>query len=156
MQPFHNKGWDYLPQMESIIPVLGAKGHFAFAAGTMSSAQIITDQLYSDDNEDCPMPLSKAVRSSKAGAVGNVDDVNDDGKWIIKDLMDIHQDPTMDDSVSSSSKWKHTFVDTGTQLLSSSHAMSTLIYYHRDKPYNNNYNKIKKMMQVTLSFAVSK
>ena len=30
----------------------------------------------------------------------------------------------------------------------------TLIYYCRDKPYNNNYNK--KTRQVTLSFAVSK
>ena len=67
----------------SIISVSGAKGHFAFAAGTMSSAQIITDQLNSDDNKDLPN-ATKAVGISKAGAVENVGDINGDGKGIIE------------------------------------------------------------------------
>jgi hypothetical protein len=76
--PFCNKGWEYLMTMKSIIPVLGAKGHFAFAAGTTSSTQIIKDKL-NCNTEDLPDAI-KAAGSSRAGAVGNVGDVDGDGK----------------------------------------------------------------------------
>lgn len=142
MRPFCNKGWEYLTQMESIIPVSGAKGHFAFAAGMMSSAPIITDQLDGNKEEDLPDAI-KAAGSSRAGAVGNVGDVDGDGEGFIEGPMDVDQYPTMGASVSSSSKRKHTLLDTGTHSLSSSHVMSAPTTMTSSEPASKKLNSSK-------------
>ena len=124
VRPFCNKGWDYLQHMESIIPVSGAKGRYVFAAATTSSAQMITDQLNTSDGEEEDLPDAiKAAGSSRAGAVGNVGGVDGDGKGTVERPMDIDE-VLIGASVSSSSKRKHSLLNTGPHSLPSSHAMS--------------------------------
>ena len=107
MQPFHNKGWDYLQQMESIIPVASMKGRNVFATATMSSAQMATDQLEGSDGEDADLPDAiKAAGKGKAVAVGNVDSFDGDGKGATEGPMDVDQ-VQFNASVLTSSKRKH-------------------------------------------------
>jgi len=139
MRPFRNKGWDYLTQMEAIIPVSGAKGHYAFAAAT-SSAQMITD--HSDGEEEDLPDAIKAAGSSKAGAVGNVGAVDGDGDGTVEGTMEIDQF-LIRASVSSSSKRKHTLLDPGTDSLPSSHAMSAPTTVASSEPASKKHNSSK-------------
>jgi hypothetical protein len=93
MWPFHNEGWNYLQQMESIISVSGTKGHNIFAAAT-SSAQMATDELDDGNGEDKDLPNAiKAAGTGKAGAVGNVGGFDGDGDGAAEGPMDIDQVP---------------------------------------------------------------
>ena len=107
MQPFRNKGWDYLQQMESIIPVASTKGHNVFAAATTSSAQMATDQLEGSNGEDADLPNAiKAAGKGKAVAVGNVDGFDGDGEGAAEGPMDVDQ-VQFNNLVSTLSKRKH-------------------------------------------------
>jgi hypothetical protein len=144
MRPFRNKGWDYLSQMESIIPVSGAKGHHVFvASAATSSSQMLADELDISDGEKEDLPDAiKAAGNCKAGGDGKVDGGDtkagsSDGKAgnsddkigniesMLGGPMDIDQFQIEAlASVSSSSKRKHSLLDIGTPSLSSSHATS--------------------------------
>ena len=108
--------------MESIIPVSGVKGHYTFSAVT-SSVQMITDQLDDNDREEDLPDAIKATKSSKTGAIGNVVGVDGDGEGAIEVPMDIDQF-LIGTSVSLSSKWKHSLLNTSTHLLPSGHVIS--------------------------------
>jgi hypothetical protein len=119
MRPFRNSGWDYLTQMESIIPVSGPKGHHTFA---VSSARMMTNQ--SDDGEEKDLPDAiKAVGSSQAGAVVGA--------------MHIDQFP-IKTSVSSSSKRRHSLINIDTHPSPSSHAKSAPTTIASSEPTTRN------------------
>jgi hypothetical protein len=138
MWPFHNKGWVYLSQMESILPVSGAKGCNVFVtSAATSSLQMIANQLNISDAEAEDLPDAiKAARNIKVGGgdggVGGGDKINDGrvsvdpkisyDKGVVNDSMDIDKGP-IKTSVSSSSKWKHS-LNAGGLSLTSSHITS--------------------------------
>ena len=138
MRPFRNEGWVYLSQMESILPVSGAKGRNVFvASAATSSSQMIADQLNISDAEAEDLPDAvKAARNIGAGGgdggVGGSGEINDGrvsvdrkiscDKGVVDDSMDIDKGP-IETSLSSSSKRKHS-LDTGGLSLTSSHITS--------------------------------
>jgi hypothetical protein len=124
MRPFRNSGWDYLTQMESIIPVSSPKGHHTFAA---SSAWMMTNQ--SDDGEEKDLPDAiKAAGSNQAGAVVSA--------------MHIDQFP-IKTSVSSSSKRRHSLINIDTHLLLSSHAKSAPTTIASSEPTSKKHSSSK-------------
>jgi hypothetical protein len=105
--------------------------------------KIVTNQLNSDEEaEDLPDAI-KAAGSSRAGAVGNVGDIDGDGEGIVKGAMDVDQDPMMGASISSSSKRKHTLLNTGTHSMSSSHAISAPTTIASSEPASKKLNSSK-------------
>ena len=94
----------------------------------MSSTQIVTNQLDSH-KEDLPCAI-KAVGCSRAGAVLNMGDVNGDSEGIIEGLVLQSHHPANENN-------------TGTQLLSSSPAMSVLTIITSSKPTGKKFNFLK-------------
>ena len=76
MQPFCNKGWAYLSQMELILLVSGTKGCNVFvASAATSSSQMIANQLNISNTEAEDLPDAiKAARNIRVGS-------GDGGQW---------------------------------------------------------------------------
>ena len=94
----------------------------------MSSTQIVINQL--DSHKEDLRGAIKAVGCSRAGAVWNMGDVNGDSEGIIEGLVLQSHHPANENN-------------TGTQLLSSSPAMSVLTIITSSKPTGKKFNFLK-------------